>query len=60
MAPSQESTAKKSATKKTKAHKTSEKRTILSPAVRSRHHEAIKEAVEKVFANREAACKGSL
>lgn len=46
--------------KKTKARKRIPKRTILSPAVPSRHYEAIREAVEKVVAKREAASKDSV
>ncbi|HKV13025.1 MAG TPA: hypothetical protein VJ725_33090 [Thermoanaerobaculia bacterium] len=56
--PSMSATQEKSA-KKTKACKRVPKRIILSPAVPSRHYEAIREAVEKVVAKREAASKGS-
>jgi hypothetical protein len=58
--------AQKTASPSSRVHKTvtagkaDAKRTILSPAVRSRHHEAIKEAVEKVVASRDAAWKVSL
>lgn len=61
-----ETDAKKAASQSSRVPKTvtvgkaGAKRAILSPAVRSRHHEAIKEAVEKVVASRDAACKASL
>jgi len=50
-----ENSTKEKAAKKTNTKKKAVQRKILTPAVLSKHHKAIKEAVKKVFSAREAA-----